>query len=76
MNQEVRSERDTELQIERRRGVVCKHTVDDELPAAALWSDSRTERDRGAGARSGMRCVEEREGVERCGERGRCLVIL
>jgi hypothetical protein len=71
MNQEVRSKRDTELLIEGRRGVVCKHAVDDELPAAAaLWSDWRTERDRGAGARSGMRCVEEREGVERCGERG------
>jgi hypothetical protein len=41
-NQEVKSERDTELQIEGRRGVVCKHAVDDELPAAALRSDSMT----------------------------------
>jgi hypothetical protein len=41
-NHEVKSERDIELQIEGRRGVVCKHVVDDELPSAALGSDSTT----------------------------------
>jgi hypothetical protein len=70
-NREVKTERDTELQIEGRRGIVCKHAVDDELPAAALWSDSTMARCMRAAGKTGrwlgLACLIE---AERGRERG------
>jgi hypothetical protein len=73
-NQEVKSDRDTELQIEGRRGVVCKHAVDDELPTVALWSDSTMARCMRAAGKTGrwlgLACLIEEERYRKRGGGG------